>query len=127
VVMGRHTYEVGSALGITNPYPHLQQFIISSTMVESPDPGVQLFKHDPVDLVRTLKHEPGLGIWLCGGARLAGALYDEIDELVLKVNPVVLGTGTPLFRGARGPTRLELTNHQTFAGGVAVHHYRVDR
>jgi dihydrofolate reductase len=37
---------------------------------------------------------------LCGGARLAGALYDEIDELVLKVNPVVLGTGTPLFRGA---------------------------
>ena len=96
-------------------------------MVESPDAGVQLVKHDPVGLVRTLKQEPGLGIWLCGGAILAGALYDEIDELVLKVNPVVLGTGTPLFRGARGPTRLELTNHQTFAGGVAVHHYRVDR
>ncbi len=78
-------------------------------------------------LVRNLKQEPGLGIWLCGGASLAGALYDEIDELVLKVNPVVIGTGIPLFRAARGPTRLELIDHQTFAGGVAVHRYRVDR
>lgn len=127
VVMGRHTYEVGSTVGITSPYPHLQQFVISSTMAESPDPGVQLVKRDPVALVRTLKQEPGLGIWLCGGASLSGALYDEIDELVLKVNPVVLGTGMPLFRGARGPTRLELTNHQTFGGGVAIHHYRVGR
>lgn len=127
VVMGRHTYEVGSTVGITDPYPHLEQFIISSTMAKSPHPGVQLVKRDPVGLVRTLKQESGLDIWLCGGASLAGALYDEIDELVLKVNPVVLGTGTPLFRGAQGPTRLELTNHQTFTGGVAVHHYRVGR
>lgn len=127
VVMGRHTYEVGTTLGITNPYPRLQQFIISTTMAESPDPGVTLIRRDPVALVRRLKQEPGLGIWLCGGASLAGALYDEIDELILKVNPVVLGTGTPLFRSARGPTRLELTRHQAFAGGVAVHHYRVSR
>lgn len=127
VVMGRHTYEVGSTLGITNPYPHLQQFLISSTLAKCPDADVQLVRRDPVALVRSLKQEPGLGIWLCGGARLAGALYDEIDELVLKVNPVVLGTGIPLFRDARGVTRLELTDHQTFAGGVAVHRYHVGR
>lgn len=127
VLMGRHTYEVGSALGITSPYPHLQQFVISSTMEESPDPSVLLVRRDPVALVRALKQEPGLGIWLCGGARLAGALYNEIDDLVLKVNPIVLGIGTPLFRGARDPTRLELAGCQTFAGGVAVHHYRVCR
>ena len=125
--MGRHTYEVGTAIGVTSPYPHLQQFVISSTMEQSPHPDVQLVKGDPVALVRRLKQEPGLGIWLCGGASLAGALYDEIDELVLKVNPVVIGTGIPLFRGARGPMRLELTDHRTFAGGVAVHCYRVSR
>jgi len=127
VVMGRHTYEVGSILGITNPYPHLQQFLVSSTLAESPDPDVQLVGRDPVALVRRLKQETGLGIWLCGGARLAGALYEEIDELVLKVNPLMLGSGLPLFRGARGIRRLELTDHHTFAGGVAVHRYRVDR
>jgi dihydrofolate reductase len=127
VVMGRHTYEVGSTSGITNPYPHLQQFVVSSTLAESPDPAVQLVRRDPVALVHNLKQQRGLGIWLCGGASLAGALYDEIDELVLKVNPVVLGTGTPLFRGSTGATRLELTDHLTFAGGVAIHHYRVLR
>jgi dihydrofolate reductase len=125
VVMGRHTYEVGSSLGITSPYPHLQQFLVSSTLAESPDVEVQLVRRDPVALVRRLKQESGLDIWLCGGARLAGTLYEEIDELVLKVNPVVLGTGIPLFRDARGVTRLELIDHRTFAGGVAVHRYRV--
>jgi dihydrofolate reductase len=125
--MGRHTYEVGSTLGITNPYPHLQQFVISSTLAESPDANVQLVTRDPVALVRSLKQQSGLDIWLCGGARLAGSLYDEIDELVLKVNPIVLGAGIPLFRDTVRVTRLELTDHQTFTGGVAVHRYRVAR
>jgi dihydrofolate reductase len=127
VLMGRRTYEVGTALGIISPYPHLDQFVISSTMLESPDPSVRLVRSDPVGLVRRLKREPGLDIWLCGGGSLAGVLYEEIDELILKVNPVVLGTGTPLFSNASGPRRLELTNHQTFSGGVALHHYRVNK
>ncbi|MBL8189434.1 MAG: dihydrofolate reductase [Acidobacteria bacterium] len=125
VVMGRHTYEVGSLAGFTNPYPQLRQYVVSSRMTESPDPAVQLVTHDPVDLVRKLKQESGLDIWLCGGANLAGALFPEINELILKVNPVVLGSGMPLFRGINEPTMLELTAHKTFVGGVAIHHYRV--
>ncbi|HEX4951753.1 MAG TPA: dihydrofolate reductase family protein [Blastocatellia bacterium] len=127
VLMGRHTYEVGSLVGFTNPYPHLRQYVVSSTMTESPDAAVQLVTGDPIDLVRSLKQEAGLDIWLCGGARLAGALYHEIDEIILKVNPVVLGTGMPLFQGGSGSTALELTDHKTFVGGVAIHRYRVIR
>lgn len=127
VLMGRHTYEVGALVGFTNPYPHLQQYVISSTMTASPDAAVQLVTGDPVALVRSLKQEAGLDLWLCGGARLAGALYHEIDEIILKVNPVVLGAGMPLFQGASSPTALELTDHKTFAGGVAIHRYRVLR
>lgn len=125
VVMGRRTYEVGLAMGLTNPYPHLRQFVVSSTMTASPEVDVELVRHDPVALVRGLKEKPGLGVWLCGGATLAGALYHEIDELIVKVNPVVLGSGMPLFRGANGPIRLDLVNHQAFDGGVAIHHYRI--
>lgn len=125
VIMGRSTYEVGVSLGITNPYPKMRQYVVSSTMAGSPDPAVDLVTHDPVELVRSLKREAGRGIWLCGGAVLAGALYSEIDELVLKVNPVLLGTGIPIFRGMRGPIGLDLMDHKTFAGGVAIHRYRV--
>lgn len=127
VVMGRRTYEVASAIGITNPYPHLQQFVVSSTMTASPDAAVELVRDDPVSRVRRLKAEPGLGVWLCGGASLAGALYHEIDQLIVKVNPVVLGSGTPMFQGASGAIRLDLVEHQAFAGGVSIQSYRVLR
>jgi dihydrofolate reductase len=125
VLMGRSTYEVGMAIGVVSPYPHLRQYVVSRTMPASPSPDVQLVSTDPTDLVRQLKQENGLDVWLCGGALLAGALYNEIDELILKVNPVMLGAGIPLFAGARGPTRLALTDHTTFAGGVAIHRYDV--
>lgn len=125
VLMGRRTYEVGVSIGITNPYPRLEQFVVSSSLGKSPDANVQLVARDPAGLVRRLKREVGLDIWLCGGAGLAGALYEEIDELVLKVNPLILGAGIPLFRGARTVRRLELANQQTFAGGVAILRYSV--
>ena len=125
VMMGRNTYEVGLGIGITSPYPHLRQYVVSKTMAASPSPQVQLVSADPADLVRNLKHEGGLDIWLCGGASLAGGLYREVDELILKVNPVVLGTGIPLFRGVRDPANPELLDHKTFSGGVAIQRYRV--
>ena len=127
VLMGRGTYEVGTSAGFTNPYPHMRQYVVSSTMGESLNESVELVPSDPVGLVRRLKREPGLGVWLCGGAKLAGTLYDEIDEVVLKVNPVLLGTGMPLFAAARGVTRLDLVDRKAFESGVAIHRYRVLR
>lgn len=95
--MGRHTCEVGVRAGIMNPYPHLQQYVVSRTMPSSPEGAVRIVSDDPSSFVRSLKQDRGLGINVCGGADLAGALYGEIDELILKVNPVVLAAGKPLF------------------------------
>jgi dihydrofolate reductase len=77
---------------------------------------------DPVARVRALKDEPGAGLWLVGGGSLAGALYDEIDELVLKVAPITIGAGVPLF-GDDTPFRLRgWTPHATttLPSGVSV-------
>jgi hypothetical protein len=35
--------------------------------------------------------------------------------------------GFDCFRGIRSVRQLDLTEHRTFAGGVAIHHYRVQR
>src|SRR5512140_2701358 len=70
VLMGRKTYEVGTSVGITNPYPHLRQYVVSQSMAGSPDSAVSVAAGDPRVLVRELKQEGGLGIWLCGGAAL---------------------------------------------------------
>ena len=56
-----------------------------------------------------LKQEDGGGIYLAGGGNLAGQLIDEIDELVVKVYPLVLGEGIPMFAGRPTPKQLTLT------------------
>ncbi|MGI5242077.1 dihydrofolate reductase family protein [Dactylosporangium sp. CA-139066] len=120
VVMGRGTYEPGLAIGATSPYRHLRQYVVSGTIAEIADPEVALVPDDPVGLVRRLKKEDGLGIWLCGGGQLAGALLPEIDELVIKQYPIVAGAGIPMLAGAFRPTPFTLTGSRTFASGAAV-------
>ncbi|GIG60051.1 deaminase [Longispora fulva] len=121
VVMGRRTYQPGLDAGFTSPYGHLRQYVASSE-AESPDPAVT-FTADPLATVRALKAEDGAGIWLAGGSGLAGALLSEIDELVVKVYPVVSGTGVPLLSAAFRPSVLRLTGNRQLGDGTVVLSY----
>ncbi|RJQ76380.1 dihydrofolate reductase [Pseudonocardiaceae bacterium YIM PH 21723] len=125
VLQGRGSYRLGAEHGVHNAYPHLTNYVFSRTLTEIPDPTVHLVGSDPLEAVRTLKSEPGLGIWLCGGGRLAGLLLPEIDELVIKLHPIVAGDGIPLFGDAGfEPRYWDLTAHQVFDTGVAHLTYR---
>jgi dihydrofolate reductase len=121
VLEGRRSYEVGLAAGVTDAFPHLRHLVFSRTLAESPDPAVELVAGDPVAKVRELKQEPGRDIWLVGGGELAGALYPEIDELIVKLGPLTLGTGIPLFgTSARFDPRVwELADHTVLKSGAA--------
>ncbi|MQA85455.1 MAG: dihydrofolate reductase [Streptosporangiales bacterium] len=116
---GRRSYEIGLKAGITNAYPHLRHYVFSRSMARSPDPDVEIVSTDPIAKVRELKQEDGKGIWLCGGAQLADALSAEIDELIVKLNPVVIGSGIPLFAGDFAIRRYELAGRHIYASGVA--------
>ena len=122
VLMGRGTYEPGLAVGMTSPYPQLRQFVFSRTLTGA-DPAVEVVADDPVGVVRRLKAEDGLGIWLCGGGKLAAQVRDEIDEVILKINPVVLGAGIPLFAGEFRPEHFRLAETRTFATGTIMATY----
>ncbi|MFD8075575.1 dihydrofolate reductase family protein [Streptomyces sp. NPDC059718] len=87
-------------------------------MTASPDPAVELVSGDPLEFVRGLKRRDGAGIWLCGGGRLAASLRPEIDELVVKLNPVVAGAGVPLFAGGFAPQAYDVTEVRTHKSGV---------
>jgi dihydrofolate reductase len=124
VLMGRRTYEVGVREGIVSPYAHLRQYLFSSTMEASPSAEVELVRGDPPALVRRLKQEEGKGIWLCGGAVLAAELFPEIDELILKVHPVVAGLGIPLFAREVPASRFEPVETRRLRSGVVRSSYR---
>ncbi|MFE2263043.1 dihydrofolate reductase family protein [Streptomyces griseosporeus] len=120
VLEGRRSYEIGLAAGIPDAYPHLRHLVFSRTLTESPDPAVELVADDPVATVRKLKEADGKDIWLLGGAELAGSLYGEIDTLILKVAPVTIGDGIPLFsrKAAFEPRLWTLTNHTVLGSGA---------
>jgi dihydrofolate reductase len=127
VVMGRRTYEFGFQFGVTNPYPWMKQYVLSRTMERSPDPNVELVSEDTFDFLMEMKKGEGKDIYLCGGADLAGKLFAEglIDEIILKLNPVLFGAGVPLFSGAIKQIDLELTGSQVYGNGVVLLNYRV--
>ncbi len=127
VLMGRKTYEVGLKEGKTSPYPMMKQYVFSRTMTESPDEKVELVSEKGVEVVQILKQKPGKAIWLCGGSELASTLFAEnlIDEIILKVNPVLFGAGIPLFSKKVELTHLELTNSKLYSNGTALLFYVV--
>ncbi|KAA1419808.1 dihydrofolate reductase [Mumia zhuanghuii] len=121
VVMGRRTYEPGLALGMASPYPHLRQYVVSSTQEEL-SADVTIVRDDPLALVRGLKAEDApLDVYLAGGSRLAATVLPEIDRIVVKRYPVVAGAGISAFGGAPfAPVSFDLTDLTTFPGGNAV-------
>jgi dihydrofolate reductase len=123
VLMGWNTYNVGASQGLVDPYPHLRQYVFSRSVRDVPY-GIVATDRDPVELVRKLKIDEGSAIWLCGGGSLAAALVEEIDRLIVKVNPVLFGTGIPLFDGLDYlPRNFGLTRSRTFESGVTIAEY----
>lgn len=123
VIMGRATYDPALKEGITSPYPHLRQYVVTRSLAQSPDADVTLVSGDPVAAVRALKSEDGLDIYLAGGGQLAGSLMDEVDDLIVKIYPVVAGSGIPVFSAGFQPTQLTLTGSRTFDSGAVVLSY----
>lgn len=123
VIMGRATYSLPLAEGVTSPYPHLRQYVVSRSLTGT-DPAVTLVPGNPAGLVRQLKAEEGSDIWLCGGADLAGQLLPEIDELVVKSYPVAAGGGVPMFTGGFAPRAFTPVEVLTFGHGGTITTYR---
>lgn len=128
VVMGRKTYEVVAQSGMT-AYPGVQNYVVSRTMTESPDPQVEIVAEDAAAFVRRLRELPGKGICVMGGGELARSLFEAglIDEVGLNIQPVLLGEGIPLFHPMRAQIDLERLEVKPLKNGSLFVLYRVKR
>jgi len=77
-------------------------------------------------VVRELKAASGLGIWLCGGPILASALLTEIDEIIVKVNPFLMGDGKTLFADAFPKSNLKLVDRRDYQNGFSLVHFTLN-
>jgi dihydrofolate reductase len=102
--------------------------IIYSRTLERADWNTTIVRDVVPDEVRALKAQAG-GDLVLGGADLAASFraHDRIDEYRLYLQPVLLGAGTPLFRGSDARTDFRLVENRTFGNGVVLLRYARER
>ncbi|MCJ0904846.1 dihydrofolate reductase family protein [Rhodococcus sp. ARC_M6] len=120
VIMGRGSYEPARSVGVSSPYAHLRQYVVSTTLSDIDDPAINMVRSDPLTTIKDLKAVEGQSIWLCGGGKLASALLPEIDELIIKRYPVIAGAGIPMIVGTFEPTLFTPTASEEFDNGASV-------
>ena len=135
VLMGRRTYEWGYQYGVqpgqpAPVYAHMMQYVFSQSMEEYQNEQLQGIRDDPAGFIRRLKSKAGGSNYLCGGGALAGYLLEcgLVDELILKVNPVVFGSGIGVFGdGLKRNLDLSLLDTKIYNNGVIFLHYAVEQ
>jgi dihydrofolate reductase len=87
--------------------------------------GARVFDGDLAEGIRELKAEQGKPIVAIGGAGFMQNLIATglIDEYVLAIHPVALGSGLPIFTDPAIPLYLKLVDAKRFPGGVVAHTY----
>ncbi|GBE29671.1 MAG TPA: dihydrofolate reductase [Bacteroidetes bacterium] len=128
ILMGRKTWDQVLSFGGTYPYPGLKGYVFSREKHKSKIKSVKYLSDDPAQFVNKLKAKSGKTIWLIGGAELVSELLaaDLIDEIILTIVPVILGTGIPLFH--QHPEQwYDLTKSESFDNGFVQMTYTRNR
>jgi dihydrofolate reductase len=128
LVLGRRTYEDFAAYWPRqrdNPFtPVLDattKYVASRTLRDPlPWQNSRLLEGDAAEAVAALKREPGPGIGVLGSGELVRTLmaHDLVDEYVLLIHPLVLGSGRRLFADGGPPSSLRLESSAATTTGV---------
>jgi dihydrofolate reductase len=132
VLIGRKSYDFASqnspeTAQEMSGFMDMKTYVFSRTMKEASNPGVSIVSDNAGDFVRSLKRESGKDIWLMGGGILAASLLKEhlVDEIGLAIQPVLLGSGIPLFPDLGLQVDLQLLECKTYKNGIVSVTYRV--
>ena len=127
MVMGRKTYEVAQRMGGIGNHPGVTTYVFSRTMKQPNSKEATFIADDAAGFVRRLKGEEGNDILVMGGGILAQSLFeaDLIDELGFNIQPVLLGSGIPLFYEMSRQINLELKETRQLSKGCVYVTYKV--
>ncbi len=109
--------------GLMNTLPKV---VFSRTLQKAEWNNTRLIKNNIAEEVLKMKQQPGNDLAVLGSANLLSTLMqmDLIDEHWIMVNPVVLGSGNPLFKGVNHQINLKLLKSRTFRSGNVLLYYQ---
>ncbi len=137
---GRTTYEMMDAYWPTAPdqpnasahdikhghwYNQVQKVVLSTT-IKSSDSKTTILNSDVPAQVEKLKQDSTDNILVFGSPTAVHTFlhHQLIDEFWLFVNPIILGTGIPMFKDLRSRLDLSLLETVPLKSGVICLHYK---
>ena len=133
ILLGRRTYEDFYSVWPKrkdNPYTEVLnntlKYVASNTLTEPlPWMNSKLLQGDAAEAVGKLKKEPGKDMVVLGSGVLVESLMrsDLVDEYILLIHPLVLGSGRRMFNDGHA-TPLRLVDSKTTTKGVVIATYR---
>jgi dihydrofolate reductase len=135
LLLGRRSYEWLAARWpsrsgeLADRLNSLPKYVVSATLKDPDWNNSTVLNGDVVDEVSKLKHELNGEIVIAGSFQLLRTLmeHDLVDELRLKIFPVVLGAGERLFGETSDKKPLRLVGTQTLGDGIAYLTYELVR
>ena len=130
ILLGRVTYQIWAAFwpdapkdqGLADRINGLEKYVVSTTLREPTWNNSTVIRGDLATEVPKLKHRTDGDILVFGSAELVDSLLELnlVDELRIMLFPVVLGSGTRLFRDERDISHLSLVGARTYSSGVVL-------
>jgi dihydrofolate reductase len=133
LLFGRATYELMASYWPTpfalNNDPVVAEamnsadkIVFSRTLRKVKWSNTRLVKGDMLEEIRKMKEMSGKTMTVLGSGSIVTQLAQEglIDEYQIMVDPVVLGKGTPIFKGLKRRLNLKLTSTRTFRNGTVL-------
>jgi len=131
LVLGRKTYEIFAAYwpyqkSEANPvaatFNTAKKYVASHTLQKLDWQNSTLLQGDVAQELQTLKQQDGPALQVHGSANLIQTLlkHDLVDEFLLMIFPITLGTGQRLFAEGAGAAAFTLREVKTSSLGVIV-------
>jgi dihydrofolate reductase len=134
LLLGRRTYEDFAGFWpnqTDNPFTavlnNVQKYVASTTLEEPlPWGNTTLLKGDAAEAVARLKEQPGKDLVILGSGALIQSLmrHNLIEEYLLMIHPLVLGSGRRLFTDGGAFAALRLVDTKTTTTGVVIATYQ---
>ena len=105
------------------------KIVVSRTLSNADWNNTRLVKDHVAEEIAKVKLQPGKDIAVFGSANLLSTLMEAglVDEHRIMVNPLLLGSGTPLFKNSKDKLDLKLVKTRTFGNGNVLLCYQPNR
>ena len=120
LIMGRRTYQTVADLGVGWPYA-LPVVVMSSRVIEVPDEVAQceVSSNTPAAMISEAEDRGWSKLYIDGGQLVSSFLNEGLlDELIVSVLPVALGSGISAFAGLVGNHWLNHESTKTIDNGM---------